>query len=187
VNSTSSTKVPRKTKNQPVAAPAGEGEMTPPPANATRTAAAPVRSVKAKKTTATKTAAKKKSGTTAGGKKAATKRKSVVPRSAGAGVRRTSAAEVAPEAEPQSAAPSAASESALLSAAPQSAPSETEKPAPAEPSSELQTAPTEPSDEEIRIRAYFIAERRAQMSIHRDPALDWIEAREQLIAETQPA
>lgn len=41
----------------------------------------------------------------------------------------------------------------------------------------------EPTDEEIRIRAYFIAERRTQMSLGGDPNNDWIQAREELIAE----
>jgi hypothetical protein len=45
----------------------------------------------------------------------------------------------------------------------------------------------EPSDEEIRIRAYFIAERRLQLSLAGDSAHDWIEARRQLIEEAGPA
>ena len=44
-----------------------------------------------------------------------------------------------------------------------------------------------PSDAEIRLRAYFIAERRLQDQSHGDPANDWIEAREQLIAEASQA
>jgi hypothetical protein len=43
----------------------------------------------------------------------------------------------------------------------------------------------EPSDADIRTRAYFIAERRAQLSLHGDPALDWIEARQQLVQEAR--
>ena len=55
-----------------------------------------------------------------------------------------------------------------------------------------QTAPSpgtrpEPSDEEIRIRAYFIAERRLQLSLQGDSAHDWIEAKRQLIEEAGPA
>src|SRR5437763_14392093 len=42
---------------------------------------------------------------------------------------------------------------------------------------------THPTDEEIRIRAYFIAERRLQMRMDGDPGNDWIQAREELIAE----
>lgn len=41
----------------------------------------------------------------------------------------------------------------------------------------------EPTDEEIRIRAYFLAERRIQLSLPGDSAHDWIEARRQLIEE----
>ena len=41
-----------------------------------------------------------------------------------------------------------------------------------------------PSDEEIRIRAYFIAERRMQLSLTGDSTHDWIEAKRQLIEET---
>ena len=43
----------------------------------------------------------------------------------------------------------------------------------------------EPTDEEIRIRAYFIAERRIQLSLQGDSAHDWIEARRQLIEEAR--
>jgi hypothetical protein len=45
----------------------------------------------------------------------------------------------------------------------------------------------EPSDEAIRIRAYFIAERRIQLSLQGDSAHDWIEARRQLIEEAGAA
>jgi len=45
----------------------------------------------------------------------------------------------------------------------------------------------EPSDEEIRLRAYFIAERRIQLSLQGDSDHDWIEARRQLIEEAGPA
>jgi hypothetical protein len=41
----------------------------------------------------------------------------------------------------------------------------------------------EPSDEDIRLRAYFIAERRVQLSLEGDPANDWIQARQELLAE----
>ena len=40
-----------------------------------------------------------------------------------------------------------------------------------------------PTDEEIRLRAYFIAERRVQMGIPGSEHDDWIEARRQLEAE----
>ena len=45
------------------------------------------------------------------------------------------------------------------------------------------TGAVEPTDDEIRIRAYFIAERRMQLSLDGDPANDWIQARQELIAE----
>lgn len=44
---------------------------------------------------------------------------------------------------------------------------------------------TEPSDADIRLRAYFIAERRVQLALQGDPARDWIEARQQLIEEAR--
>jgi hypothetical protein len=44
---------------------------------------------------------------------------------------------------------------------------------------------SEPSDEEIRMRAYFIAERRLQLSLQGDSAHDWIEAKRQLMEEAK--
>ena len=41
----------------------------------------------------------------------------------------------------------------------------------------------EPSLDEIRHRAYFISERRAQLSLPADAKADWLEARRQLFAE----
>lgn len=41
----------------------------------------------------------------------------------------------------------------------------------------------EPPDEDIRIRAYFIAERRIQLRLQGDSDHDWIEARRQLVEE----
>lgn len=46
--------------------------------------------------------------------------------------------------------------------------------------------PAEPTDDEIRIRAYFLGERRHQLSLPGDSAHDWIEARRQLIEESRP-
>ncbi len=43
--------------------------------------------------------------------------------------------------------------------------------------------PVEPTDDEIRLRAYFLAERRHQLSLPGDSAHDWVEARRQLIKE----
>lgn len=44
----------------------------------------------------------------------------------------------------------------------------------------------EPTDDEIRTRAYFLAQRRHQLSLPGDSAHDWIEARRQLIEEAGP-
>jgi hypothetical protein len=41
----------------------------------------------------------------------------------------------------------------------------------------------EPSDDEIRIRAYFIAERRIRLSLDGDSDQDWLEAKRQLVEE----
>ena len=62
------------------------------------------------------------------------------------------------------------------------------KPAPRAPSADsggTSTTPqiVEPSDDEIRLRAYFIAERRHKLSLPGDSNDDWIEARRQLIEE----
>jgi hypothetical protein len=47
--------------------------------------------------------------------------------------------------------------------------------------------PAEPSDEAIRTRAYFLAERRHQLALPGDSNHDWIEARRQLIEEASKA
>src|SRR5438132_14293446 len=62
------------------------------------------------------------------------------------------------------------------------------KPSPRAPSDDSANAPAaaqivEPSDEEIRLRAYFIAERRIRLSLPGDSDHDWIDARRQLIEE----
>lgn len=41
----------------------------------------------------------------------------------------------------------------------------------------------EPSEEEIRLRAYFISERRRRFALAGDADSDWLEARRQLLAE----
>jgi hypothetical protein len=41
-----------------------------------------------------------------------------------------------------------------------------------------------PSDEEIRLRAYFISERRHRLALPGDTSSDWLEAKRQLISET---
>ena len=43
-----------------------------------------------------------------------------------------------------------------------------------------------PSDEEIRIRAYFISERRRRFALPGDADSDWLEAKRQLLSETGP-
>ena len=43
--------------------------------------------------------------------------------------------------------------------------------------------PVEPTDDAIRMRAYFLAERRHRLALPGDSAHDWIEARRQLIKE----
>jgi hypothetical protein len=54
------------------------------------------------------------------------------------------------------------------------------------------TIPTEarttarPSDEEIRLRAYFISERRRRFALPGDADSDWLEARRQLLSEIGP-
>jgi len=44
-------------------------------------------------------------------------------------------------------------------------------------------SPAEPSEADIRLRAYFIAERRVQMALQGDPSKDWLEAKRQLTEE----
>jgi hypothetical protein len=41
----------------------------------------------------------------------------------------------------------------------------------------------EPSDEAIRLRAYFISERRRRFALPGDAESDWVEARRQLLSE----
>lgn len=78
-------------------------------------------------------------------------------------------AAAAPKPKRKKAAPKKQTVRALKPAAPKNSPS-------------VKTSP-EPSDEEIRIRAYFIAERRSQLRLQGDSAHDWIEAKRQLIEE----
>jgi len=44
----------------------------------------------------------------------------------------------------------------------------------------------EPSDEEIRMRAYFISERRRRFALPGDTDSDWLEAKRQLLSESGP-
>jgi hypothetical protein len=43
--------------------------------------------------------------------------------------------------------------------------------------------PTEPSDDAIRVRAYFISERRRRFALPGDAESDWLEAKRQLLSE----
>jgi hypothetical protein len=45
---------------------------------------------------------------------------------------------------------------------------------------------TEPSDDAVRLRAYFISERRRRFALTGDAESDWLEARRQLLFETGP-
>jgi hypothetical protein len=44
-------------------------------------------------------------------------------------------------------------------------------------------APAEPSDDQIRLRAYFISERRRRFALPGDAESDWLEAIRQLLSE----
>jgi len=44
----------------------------------------------------------------------------------------------------------------------------------------------EPSDEQIRMRAYFISERRRRFALPGDADSDWLEAKRQLLSESGP-
>ena len=76
---------------------------------------------------------------------------------------------------------------------PAATPAKKKKLAAAKPSSAKQPAaskakpaasrPVEPTEDEIRLRAYFLAERRHRLSLPGDSNHDWIEARRQLIEE----
>jgi hypothetical protein len=45
----------------------------------------------------------------------------------------------------------------------------------------------EPSDADIRLRAYFIAERRVQLALQGDPGMDWLAAKQELLEEARQA
>jgi hypothetical protein len=44
----------------------------------------------------------------------------------------------------------------------------------------------EPSDDAVRLRAYFISERRRRFALPGDAESDWLEAKRQLLSETGP-
>jgi hypothetical protein len=99
--------------------------------------------------------------------------------------------------EPEKGADAAGSESAADKPLPTNGPKKKSRSAAAKPKAKkpaakkkppAATAPVpaaEPTDDEIRIRAYFLAERRIRLSLPGDSAHDWIEARRQLIEEAQ--
>ena len=68
--------------------------------------------------------------------------------------------------------------------APKKKPASSVKPAASRKSASA-NGPSGPTDEEIRIHAYFIAERRLQLSLPGDSAHDWIEAKRQLVEEAR--
>ena len=54
------------------------------------------------------------------------------------------------------------------------------------PKQEAKMKTAEPSDEEVRLRAYFISERRREFGLPGDESSDWLEAKRQLLSETGP-
>ena len=61
--------------------------------------------------------------------------------------------------------------------------SETQKKSAGKQATPASNPPIEPTDEQIRLRAYFLAELRHKLSLPGDSNHDWIEARRQLIEE----
>jgi hypothetical protein len=53
----------------------------------------------------------------------------------------------------------------------------------ASPQAEPTRTSAEPSEEGVRLRAYFISERRRRFALSGDADSDWLEARRQLLAE----
>jgi hypothetical protein len=45
--------------------------------------------------------------------------------------------------------------------------------------------PQEPSEDAVRLRAYFISERRRRFALPGDTESDWLEAKRQLLAEAR--
>jgi len=54
----------------------------------------------------------------------------------------------------------------------------------AAPRQRTKSKPIEPPDEEIRLRAYFISERRRRFGLPGDASSDWLEAKRQLLSES---
>lgn len=55
----------------------------------------------------------------------------------------------------------------------------------AAPEADVAPASSEPSEDVVRLRAYFISERRRRFALPGDTESDWQEAKRQLIAETR--
>jgi hypothetical protein len=55
----------------------------------------------------------------------------------------------------------------------------------ASPQADAMTASGEPSDDAVRLRAYFISERRRRFALPGDAESDWLEAKRQLLAEAR--
>src|SRR5215471_9309831 len=53
------------------------------------------------------------------------------------------------------------------------------------PQPEVTAASEEPSDDTVRLRAYFISERRRRFALPGDAESDWLEAKRQLLAEAR--
>ena len=98
---------------------------------------------------------------------------------------------VANQAEVVSEPPSAADES-RIEKAPRRASSKARKKAPQAAAakktalSKSTAAGSQPTDEQIRLRAYFISERRHRLRLPGDASSDWLEAKRQLLSETGP-
>jgi hypothetical protein len=55
----------------------------------------------------------------------------------------------------------------------------------ASPQTDVMPASGEPSDDAVRLRAYFISERRRRFALPGDAESDWLEAKRQLLAEAR--
>ena len=55
----------------------------------------------------------------------------------------------------------------------------------ASPQADVTAVSEEPSDDAVRLRAYFISERRRRFALPGDAESDWLEAKRQLLAEAR--
>jgi hypothetical protein len=55
----------------------------------------------------------------------------------------------------------------------------------ASPQADVTHISVEPSDDDVRLRAYFISERRRRFALPGDAESDWLEAKRQLLAEAR--